>query len=1066
MSRGGTRPQRAETLQDRFRLGGGAAVPQGFASMPRRFQRRFPATLLLALSSAALAGPSVSAGWTPSELGRPVVRNFPAREFVGSAQVWQIAQDDDSLLYFGNRPGLVTFDGATWRRIAIRGLTDTCRAVVRAPDGRVYVAGQDFFGWLRPAGGPARDFVSLTENLTPAERRFGDVENIAPHAGLLYLNAARELLRWRDRRLEPLPAALREWTHALHGDTGPHYAYQPGGSFQRIDPSGAVKLSEDPRLTASQIRFCPTLADGSLLVVQASGDLWQLRHGEVREWPHQQADYLRDKKLARGWQLPDGTLAFAILNGGLVFYSPDGKFLARLEENSGLRNNLVLSLLAAHDGGLWLGLYNGAARLDWPLAWTLFDRRSGLPTSSARVVTRAHGTLYALTAEGLFGLVPATGPETPAHFVRVLDRDYYALLETEAGFLVVDGEGFALERRSDGEKKFPTPSTAGGHTFALLRSRRDPSLVWVGGAGGVSLLRETSAGWRDEGHLDGFADNVRTLAEAADGRLWGAVPGRGVFRLTPGPDATPLTDARIEFFAASSDGQAPGPAVTHLAAWGDEIVFTAGDNARTVFRFDSATRRFEPFPGVPPLPDNLPIAGNVFSAPAPDHLWLRRTFTRNAEKKIYRVARDGRVDTLPQAVSDAIDDVTAFHEEDGPDGRVLWIAGTEGLLRVDLARAFSQPPPLKTLLWSPGARIADGARLPYAAGSPDFEFVAPHYASVHAPEYQWRLDGEADAWSEWSADRKRTFTHLTEGRYRFEVRARDVDGHVSAPATLAFTILAPWWRTPWAYAGYVFAFGGTLLGFARLRTRALERKNARLEKVVATRTEDLRRQNTELARLHRLELDEKISARLAAEKAQLDVLRYQLNPHFLFNSLTSIRSQIPPALGSARDTLDRLADFCRLTLHGRRSEERTTVGEELAMLRAYLDIEQTRLGELLSVAFEVEPALDSIAIPRLLLLPLVENALKYGQATSTDLLELRISGRRSADGASLEFAIANSGTWVERGSRPGIPSTGIGHDNLRERLRRHYPDAHAFTHEAGAGWVTVRLVLTISAFSN
>lgn len=343
----------------------------------------------------------------------------------------------------------------------------------------------------------------------------------------------------------------------------------------------------------------------------------------------------------------------------------------------------------------------------------------------------------------------------------------------------------------------------------------------------------------------------------------------------------------------------------------------------------------------------------------------------------------------------------------------------------------------------------------------DFEFAAPRYAPTYPLKYQSRLVGDNEVWSAPSTDTKRTYTHLDAGTYRFEVRARDVDDHLSTRASLSFTILPPWWRTWWAYGGYGVAFTGVLLGFARLRTRALRRKNEQLEKTVATRTEDLRRQNGELARLHKLELDEKITARLAVEKAQLDVLRYQLNPHFLFNSLTSIRSQIPPGQGSARETVDRLADFCRLTLQGDRAEENTTIGEEISMLRAYLDIEQTRLGELLSVEFSVDPALDTTPLPRLLLLPLVENALKYGQATSTDILGLRISAQRS--GAAIVFEISNTGEWVDRGSRPGIPSTGIGHDNLRERLRRHYPEAHAFTHTAKDGWVHVRLELTPSS---
>jgi hypothetical protein len=431
------------------------------------------------------------------------------------------------------------------------------------------------------------------------------------------------------------------------------------------------------------------------------------------------------------------------------------------------------------------------------------------------------------------------------------------------------------------------------------------------------------------------------------------------------------------------------------------------------------------------------------------------------------------VQALPQRIHDAIIGPSRFLEEPGPEGSVLWIGGSQGILRVEVARAFPAPAPYAALVWTTrGPRLHNGDTIDHGRESFDFEFTAPRLTGDIPVKYQSRLVGDNAKWSVPSTDRKRTFTHLAEGKYRFEVRARDADGHVSQPAVIAFTILPPWWRTWWAYGGYGAAFCGALLGFARLRTRTLRKKNEQLEKIVATRTDDLRRQNGELARLHKLELDEKISARLVAEKAQLDVLRYQLNPHFLFNSLTSIRSQIPPTLASARDTIDRLADFCRLTLHGRKAEERTTVGEEIAMLRAYLDIEQTRMGELLSVEFDVDHALDETLMPRLLLLPLVENALKYGQATSEDVLRLRISAhpdaattsqsqRNAAAGGRIVFEVANTGTWVERGSRPGIPSTGIGHDNLRERLRRHYPDAHAFTHSSGDGWVRVRLELRI-----
>ena len=562
-------------------------------------------------------------------------------------------------------------------------------------------------------------------------------------------------------------------------------------------------------------------------------------------------------------------------------------------------------------------------------------------------------------------------------------------MPTETGFLHAESSGNVFERTPGGAARaFPIPSIQGTRTHARLRSRRDPDLVWLGLEDGVARIRRTATGWRDEGRVPGFEENVRALAEGTDGRIWGPIIGRGVFRLTPGET---IAGTRAETFLIT-----PGrPDISRVAAWGDDLVFTAAEGKTTVFKFDEAARAFVPFSGLPKLPQGLTIAGSVLGADQPDHLRLRRAYTRNEDKVIYRVGRDGTVQALPQRVHDAIDTVQSIYEESGSAGPVLWLGGPDGLMRIEVNRAFLAAPPYRTLLWTRGERVAPGAELPHERNALEFEFVAPRYSPTYPLTYQTRLIGDGDAWSEWSPQRLRSFNHLTEGGYRFEVRARDVDGNLSAPATLAFTILPPWWRTWWAAGGYLLALGGVVAGAVRWRMRALRAKNERLEKIVATRTDDLRRQNGELARLHKLELDEKISARLAAEKAQLDVLRYQLNPHFLFNSLTSIRSQIPPALGSARATLDRLADFCRLTLGGRQAEERTTVGEEIAMLRAYLDIEQTRMGELPSVEFSVEAGLNEVLMPRLLLLPLVENALKYGQATSEDMLGLKITARRT-----------------------------------------------------------------------
>ena len=330
-----------------------------------------------------------------------------------------------------------------------------------------------------------------------------------------------------------------------------------------------------------------------------------------------------------------------------------------------------------------------------------------------------------------------------------------------------------------------------------------------------------------------------------------------------------------------------------------------------------------------------------------------------------------------------------------------------------------------------------------------FEYAAPIFTPDFSGRtgalYRTRLDGE---WSAWSAESAREFTNLPSGIHRFRVQARDLSGLVGPEVTLAFYLPAPWHRTPAAFALGALLAALLLFGGHRLRLKVLLAHNRALASEVAART-------SELERLRQIERDESASARLAEEKARLEVLRYQLNPHFIYNALNSVYALALTQSSAAAAMVLRLADFCRVALT-RQDEAGTTLGAELDKLSLYLDIEKVRWGESLHLEFDLAPAARAVAIPPFLLLPLVENALKYGALTSPGRLSLRITAHLAADG-TLDLCIANSGTWIEPASNHAAHGTGLGLTNLGERLARTHPGAHTFTTASADGWVTARL---------
>ncbi|MYN15524.1 sensor histidine kinase [Rugamonas sp. FT107W] len=174
-----------------------------------------------------------------------------------------------------------------------------------------------------------------------------------------------------------------------------------------------------------------------------------------------------------------------------------------------------------------------------------------------------------------------------------------------------------------------------------------------------------------------------------------------------------------------------------------------------------------------------------------------------------------------------------------------------------------------------------------------------------------------------------------------------------------------------------------------------------------------------------------------ARDAELRALRLQVNPHFLFNTLNAISGLV--AAGDNREAnrmISRVADFLRATLvHDGRHEH--ALAEELALIEAYLGIEQARLGERLRVTMTAGPDVLDAAVPYLLLQPLVENAIRHGIAPLATAGRLDIRVERS--GANLAVELLNDG---HRSASVGTRGAGIGLANVAERLRHLYGGEH------------------------
>jgi hypothetical protein len=1018
-------------------------------------------TLPLRAAPAAALSPAaeVTDGPNPRFTGVPFLRVWGAEDYGALPNSRDVVQHPGTgVLWFANGGGLVEYDGERWRRHLVPGGAGVNALAIDAT-GHVWCATErDLFRVVPgPDGTPA--FVSQLPRLPESGAAVFPLGRLIARPEGIYAAGHRHLVRFPlaadgPARLWPLPA----------GENLPAVWLMADALHVRL-PDGVLRLDGD-RLVASELRTFAYLTRPDPL-----GGWQMVSRDGVRRWDDAYrpvapgsgstvTPFAGDVALCAAF-LPDGRIAFGTARSGVVLADHAGRRLQEISREHGLPSNRIEALATDRDGGLWVTLRNGIVRLQLDSPYARHGLVAPRIDSSPSVLALHRGELYVGGGEGLWqrdrrGTFRAIA-DLP-HLVRQLHEFDAALHAT----------GVELRRiRPDGRAE-----KIDSATFGLVTPEGMPDHAIRGTPDGIVFNRATDGRWIAGGRIAALAGPTAVLGEWPAGFLWAVNQQAGLCRIDLRGGLTPAAPVR-----RFRGDRGPLADVTQynveLFPWGGTL---AGAIAGRLLRFDPATDRFVAEDRIAGL---APQGGFIRATPSgarpePDgSLWLQ---LRGNASGLVRVVPAGpdrwQVETPTGHPAPRF---TALALQSDPARHTLWIATAGGLFSRDLGwRPAADPAPLtvrfrrleaddNTLLWSDGARSGPTLSLPAARNALRVLFAAPTTLADHLGrtrvEYRTRLVGLDRDWTPWQALARRDFTNLPYRSLTLEVEARDSSGRTSAREAFTLHLAPPAWLTSWAFGLYLLAAGSGIAAFVGWRTRRLRHRAAALEAVVAQRTDELRRSNAELARLHALEHDEKLAARLAEEKARLEALRYQLNPHFLFNTLTSIRGQLPATSTGARRTIERLTDFCELALEPAGDADAAhTLGREVELLGAYLDIERSRWGELLSVRLTCPVELHPVPVPPLLILPLVENALKYGRVTSAGPLQVEIAIAARPDGG-VDLEVANTGEWLGAGTATTLPSHGIGLHNLAERLRRYFPQRHTLATESRAGWVRVRIAL-------
>ena len=789
-----------------------------------------------------------------------------------SPENWDAAQDGRGLFYVGNSNGVLVYDGRSWRLEPIPNRT-AAKSLARSEGGTVFVGAEDEFGAMRPDSMGRMRYASLLDHVPEADSAFGEVRRVATVDGDVYFMSPKRLFRWT-----PQTESMTSWAADRGRFTSldvvrgtPHVAVD-GWGLAAVAADTLRRVRGGAALAERGVTFARGLPGQGLLVGTKRGPL--VRRGDTFE-PFASPDAAVQNAWARtAARIPDGTIAVATIRSGIFLLAPDGTLRRHLPA----RDNPTLGLHLDREGGLWALQYGGMIRYDVGASVTVHDGETGLQGTPTEI-ERHRGVLHVATTRSLYRLRP--DPDSGASFeavptvARVGD-------EVQCWVLLFDGDQTFVGTTQSLARMGPNdrPEHLTDYTvYDLIRARADSSRFYAATSRGLRAVRRTPDGWTVAPIRPGFEREIRHLLQDSEDALW-AASGRGVYRFQGLGTQDSVTVA--------SFGQQHGlpEGAVWLYRWQGEIVF---GTSTAPMRFQSSpTPRFTPLDNLeqpPGVPKNFVYLGGStstkawgFSTEAGPGRWVRRDSTWRWRPGSLARFRDANL--------------FATHVEGG--GEVVWFGTRDGrLLRHVPEGGLSRTPApariraVRTL--DPDSTItADGssaaaATLPFAQNSLRITYGAPTLVETDAVRYQYRLEGtEATDWSDWTARTEQTYRNLSQGTHTVAVRARTAYGDTTATARYAFTVLPPWYRTWWAYGGYLLAGLGAIAGVVRWRTWQLRRRRNELEATVRERTREIEEQKERLE-----ELDEAKS-------------------RFFANVSHEFRTPITLIQGPARDVRERL----------------------------------------------------------------------------------------------------------------------------------------------------------------
>ncbi|ANI90683.1 hypothetical protein A9P82_07980 [Arachidicoccus ginsenosidimutans] len=798
-------------------------------------------------------------------IGAPDIIYYDNEDFNAGAQTWMMGQDKFGIMYLGNADGLVTYNGKEWKIYPLPNKT-LIRSVKIDNDGKIYVGGQDEFGYFFPDKKGDLAYHSLT-NLFPAEdQTFGDVWNISIIGKDIFIRCANEIFHIRpDKKTE----VFKSSTHWL-------YMADVNGKIYAQDQSAGLLEYRNGQwilLTRAVLNTIITgvlpMNTGNLLVATLKNGAFVFSEkGQLSSLPVDSK--IIGDHIYTTCKINSNEYALGTTSGGVYFIDNQGKTTRHLSHNLGLQNNNILSMFLDKDKNLWLGLDKGINKVSINSAIQKILPVDGAPAACYTACIFDH-KIYIGTSDGLYSS-PLTLPEnedlsfSDGNFSRVENSggQVWSLFNTKHQLLMGHTDGaFTIKNN----KAIPIFKGTGAWLFKNLPSANThENNLLTGTYFGLNRLTNINEQVSDSGQVkNSINESFRFLEiDSLHHVVWSAHPYHGIYKISMNSSMDTVISTKLY----TQKNGLPNSLNNYVYSINRQIVFCTDSG---LYRYDAQYDNFVKDKQYQNIFGNMPLRS--VTEDDSGNIWFV------SKKKLGVALKDGHIRYFPEVTGKLI---AGFEYVYPLNQQNIFVGSSNGMIHINFEKYRQHHDGMGLVFnkiiaigkkdsllfngyFSTGDSIYETqqknniATLPASFSSIHVEFTSPEYTLHNNVQYSFLLEGFDRNWSTWNARSEKDYTNLPYGKYIFRVKAKDNFNNESKEQEYTFIISPHWYQTILAYLLYIAATVVFVLLLGKYQSRKFDKQRLKYEE-----------EQKQLQYLHQLELEHNEREIIQLQKEKLE----------------------------------------------------------------------------------------------------------------------------------------------------------------------------------------------------